>query len=412
MSNEVKVQFANDGSRSRKRVKYINSTGSDHVIYEGEPMCYVYDSTTNLTGWSRSANAESFTTDEGYQNEGKYLTVEDPSTSSLFWWAGVVASGGWCGKTVANGCSQMIEIYIPNGAIVPVRAKANCVVGVTPLGVGTGGQYMEPFTGDSNPLGCAIAMETTNLSSTEGLVLAKIFNTGQVVSGIGGTWAPYRPVATGDAAGIRVYLDNLFTSTGATGPRTYGLYITGDRDSDYVLTTAGCDDAAIRVSTTNYAANDEVYNFRGLNVRVANRGGGVVGELSNTITAFVDDDDSDGTKTATIKALALETYQESPDTPDEMGVLDVCVCREGGVATTEYGIQIRTRGTINTAVNSAIRLTKDATDHGYINLFNIEADAIDVLPASGDTAHDSGDICIPIVYDGSTYYIVAQDSRG
>ncbi len=85
----------------------------------------------------------------------------------------------------------------------------------------------------------------------------------------------------------------------------------------------------------------------------------------------------------------------------------------GGVSTEEAGVRIRTRGTINTAINTAIRVSKDATDHGFINLFNIEADAVDAAAATVEAAHvlgfdgDGTAIKIPIVYDGVTYYILA-----
>ena len=393
----------------RKSVYYEGTS----TVERGMPVCYNYDTTNNWWGKGPAtfgvAATEQGTTAEGEQNEGKWQRVENAATANFFWFAGVVDEGSWVGK--AGPCQ--LNVLIPNGAIVPVRCKVSTTVGVTALGLSNGLTYLDACTGDNDPVPVATAMETVNRSSTEGLVLARLDGVTPQVTAMNALFAPRRHVATGDAAGIRVYLDSLFTSSGATGPRTYGLYITGDRGSDYALTTAGCDDAAIRVNTTNYAVNGEVFNWRGLNVRIANRGGGVVGELSNTITAFVDDDDSDGTETAIIKALALETYQESPDTPDEMGVLDVCVCREGGVATTEYGIQIRTRGTINVAVNAAIRLTKDATDHGFVNLFNIETDAVDFAAATVEAAHvlgfdgDGTAVQIPIVVNGATYYLLA-----
>jgi hypothetical protein len=170
MSNEVKAQFANDGNRSRKRVKYINGSGSSKTLYEGEPFCYIYDSTTNLTGWSRSADAESFTTDEGYHNEGKYMTVENPAADNLQWFAGVSAPGSWNGKTIANGGEEWIEVYVPNGAIVPVRANCEVTVGVTVLGLASATQALVPA---GRPV--ALAMETNaTLDTTAGLVLAKL----------------------------------------------------------------------------------------------------------------------------------------------------------------------------------------------------------------------------------------------
>ncbi|MFA5500917.1 MAG: hypothetical protein WC404_07560 [Candidatus Omnitrophota bacterium] len=393
------AQFGSEIQAETKRVYYEGSS----TIYEGMPLCYNQDTTDNITGWSKSSSAVGTTTAEGYQNEGKYLRVEDPASGNLLWLAGYVVGGGWVGKAEAT----WLEIYVPNGAIIPVRTNKNCTIG-DELGLASGTAYLAAPTGDGDPLPCAVAMETVDRSGTNGLVLAKVFPTGQPVSALGGYFAPTRGAATGDAYGIRIDLDNLFTSSGATGPRTWGVGITGDRAVDYAVITAGADDAGLRINISNYAPNEEVFNWRGINVVANNRDGGTVGELDNIISVSA----KQGSTNATIVGLKVDTQSLSADTADELGGLDVALNREGGVSTVEYGVQIRTRGTINTAINSAIRISKDATDHGFINLLNIETDAVDVTAATGNTAHDTSDICIPVVFNGDTFYIVAQDSLG
>ena len=57
-------------SADSKRVYYQGTS----VIYEGMPLCYDYDSTTNLEGYDIVDGAGS-TTDEGHQNESKYRVV-------------------------------------------------------------------------------------------------------------------------------------------------------------------------------------------------------------------------------------------------------------------------------------------------------------------------------------------------
>lgn len=405
------ASFGTEVLRVVKRVYYEDSS----VLYAGMPLCYNFNTTSNILGvdpYSLLTTGEdthvtaSTTTTEGYQNEGKFLRVENPSDDNSMFFAGVFVEGSQEAGKTSGPC--WLSIYVANGAMVPVRSMASSTVGMTVLCLASGSQALRAYTDGGSYLPVAVAMETVDRSGTNGLCLAKLIGSAGVFTGMNAVFVPTRGLTTGTAAGIRINLDYLYTGAGTGGPRTYGLYITGSKESG-AITVGGADDAAIRVSVTNYVVNAEIFNFRGLNVRVANRDGGVVGELSNTITAFVD---GTGTLTGSVRALMLEAYQESADNPDELGVLDCCVCREGGAATTEYGIQIRTRGTINTAVNTAIRLTKDATDHGFINLLNIETDAIDVLAATGDTAHDTSDICLPIVFNGATYYIVAQDSRG
>lgn len=396
MSN---VQFGTNTPSLRKTRVYYETAST---IYEGMPVCYNYDTTTNILGWDNDATqALGSTTDEGYQNEGKFLRVETPATANLNWFAGVVAAGGYVGKTGP----KWVDIYEPNGAIVPVRTNASCTVGATVLGIGNGLQYMAVVTTGSSPVPVAIVEETVDRSSTNGIVLAKVYGTGQNISAFNAMFSPIRSVTTGDAAGIRLDLDNLYTGAGTGGPRTWGLYITGGKESG-VIETAGADDAALRISVNNYVENGEVFNWRGINVVASNRDGGTVGELDNIISVSA----KQGSTNAKIIGLQVDAQSLSADTADEMVGLDVAMNREGGVSTEEAGIRIRTRGTIQTAINTAIRVDKGATDHGFVNLFNIETDAVDVIAASGDITFTSSDKLIPIVFNGTTYYLVATDN--
>ena len=391
-----------------KKVVFRPSSSTDTVKI-GDLVCYNSDlaadwkeRTTNPVTGTFGAEGETAYAEGSQTYSARFLIVEKPSSSNLIHFAGVVVAIG----SENGGDGDLLEIAVlREGAVVPVYTSANCVINSTVLGVASGSYTATAVTGDGDPLAIGVAVETKDRSGTNGLVWCRLY--GKLGIGVESAYMlPTRAVATGDASGFRMELDSLYTSSGTTGPRTYGLYITGTRDAAYALSIGGCDDAALRISVTNEAINGEVYNFRGLNIRCANREDGVVGELSNTITAFVD---GTSTLTAVIKALALEAYQESPDTPDEMGALDCCICREGGVATIEYGVQIRTRGTINTAVNTAIRITKDATDHGFINLFNIETDAVDFVSCVGNVTVTSADKAIPIVINGTTYYLIAVD---
>lgn len=389
-------QFGTNSAKRKKRVYYEGT----NTIYEGMSVCYNYDTTDNVLGWDKGNEVKGTTTAEGYQNEGKFLRVEDPATANLNWFAGVVA----CCKEVGKTGPAWIDIFVPNGAIIPVYTNANVSAGQS-LGISDGSNILQASTGDDDPLGVATAEETYDRSETSGLVLAKLVHSGLPVSGTNAYFAPVRSVATGDAGGVRIDLTNLFTSTGETGPRTWGLYITGERASDYVLETAGCDDAAMRISISNYAANGEVYNFRGINVVASNRDGGIVGELNNIISVSA----KQGSTNARIIGLQVDAQSLSADTADVMYGLDVALNREGGESTEEAGINIRTRGTIQTAINTALRISKDATDHGFINLLNIESDAVDVAAMSGNVTFDANDIKIPIVYNGDTYYLLASD---
>jgi len=97
---------------------------------------------------------------------------------NLHAFAGVVSKGGWCGKTGP----QILDIYIPNGAIVPVKTVLTAtVVGRTILAINSGTQTFGNPTEDIPSYGStagnidgrsvAIAEETI---AAAGLLLARL----------------------------------------------------------------------------------------------------------------------------------------------------------------------------------------------------------------------------------------------
>ncbi len=161
------------------RVYYFGGS----TIYEGMPVCYD-NSTTNWFGGSVSDEGvitESLTTAEGSQNEGKYIRVENPNADNCSLFAGVVKRGGWVGKTGPVA----LDIYIPNGAVVPVRTDLNCLIDQTILAINTGEQELgNPLRADSRSV--AIARETIN-RDTAGLVLAELAPDRFIHQEVGGT---------------------------------------------------------------------------------------------------------------------------------------------------------------------------------------------------------------------------------
>jgi hypothetical protein len=156
------------------RVYYVGTS----TIYEGMPVCYQFDTTTNVLGYSKSEGGEDArnqtdknTTAEGYLNEGKFLRVEDPFTDNLQWFAGVVRMGGYCGKVGP----KWLDVYEPNGAIVPVRAGVECTVGRTILCVNPSLSYLGNPVNSTRGRPVAVALETNAaLDTTPGLILAKL----------------------------------------------------------------------------------------------------------------------------------------------------------------------------------------------------------------------------------------------
>lgn len=170
MSN---VSFGTNISVQKKRVKFYNRSSSAVTLYEGMPVCYLFDTTTNILGYSKSSSAAGSTTTEGYQNEGKFLLVELPYSDNLLWFAGVLTAD-FNNVSVAATSYEWVEIYEPNGAIVPVRADIACTVGKTILAIESDSQALTVPLSASEARPVAIAEETTDLSSTAGLTLARL----------------------------------------------------------------------------------------------------------------------------------------------------------------------------------------------------------------------------------------------
>jgi hypothetical protein len=168
------VSFGTNTNAQRKRVYYTETT----TVLEGMPVCYEFDATTNVLGYDKGAGGDPgcqtspTTTAEGYQNEGKFLRVEDPDADNIHAFAGVVATGPKVGS--AGPC--WLDIFIPNGAIVPVRSDQNCTVGKTILAVHTGETHLTaPFEVAGRAV--AVAWETKDTATTTGIVLAKLSDT-------------------------------------------------------------------------------------------------------------------------------------------------------------------------------------------------------------------------------------------
>ena len=154
----------------RIRVYYFGTS----TVYEGMPVCYD-NSTTNWFGGSVSRAqgtageiTAASTTAEGSQNEGKYIRVENVNADNISLFAGVVAKG----KNVGKAGPAAVDIFVPNGAVVPVRTDSNCLIDQTILAITTASQELGvPLATDSRPV--AIARETVD-RGTAGLVLAEL----------------------------------------------------------------------------------------------------------------------------------------------------------------------------------------------------------------------------------------------
>jgi len=210
----------------RVRVYYEGTS----TIKEGAPLSYNYDTTTNWFGGSVSIGAvtASTTTAEGSQNEGKYIRVEDVTADNQEFFAGVVAKGGWVGKAGP----RTLDIYVPNGAIVPIWTDKSVAI-KDPLYLEHGQLTLVNATQVGMGHRVGVCVETIDRSSTAGLALARLdgisSSESTVVNGTLGVgpsedlWedCPWDEIAKNPGLGI-VYFDdfmgpaNLVTAEGWT----------------------------------------------------------------------------------------------------------------------------------------------------------------------------------------------------
>lgn len=218
-------QFGTEVQKLRKRVLYTETS----TIYEGMPVCYDFDTTTNILGYSKSeggaveCQTTPTTTGEGYQNEAKFLRVEDPDSTNLQWFAGVVATGSWCGK--AGSGATWLEIYVPNGAIVPVRSGVSSTVGRTVLCVNNGVQYLGHPAASTQGRPVAIAEETVDRSTTNGLCLARLDTNAFAYQALNGTSLI---AGTGIATEIPLVVNRMYYSFPGTDGSLSVLKVMGE----------------------------------------------------------------------------------------------------------------------------------------------------------------------------------------
>ncbi len=170
--------IASFGTNVELRKKRVLFEGTD-TMYPGMAVCYNQDTIDNINGVDKQARTEGYTTPEGYQNEGKFLRVEKPSTANIPFFAGVVSpTDGSIGKPGP----AWVDILCPGqNAIVPVRVTDNMSIG-NPIFV-VNNDYEISTTGTVAGF-CGYAMENVDRSTIEGLCLCKLVDTGfSAVSG-------------------------------------------------------------------------------------------------------------------------------------------------------------------------------------------------------------------------------------
>jgi hypothetical protein len=183
-----------------------------------------------------------------------------------------------------------------------------------------------------------------------------------------------------DAYGYGLTIDatRFFNSAYAYGAakKNWAIYIGGTKDATSI-STGDSNDAYLRISGNNYAPNDANFIYRGINVGINNRSGGVA-NMDNCIGI---QNKSGGTCASMIGlTITSENYGTASTT---FGVLDLVLRNEGAVATTEFGMRIRnTNVSLGTAVDAAIIVSNTATNIGFTTLFDLSD--CDLVAAGND----------------------------
>ena len=289
----------------RIRVYFENSGLA--TVYEGMPLCYNYDTTTNWWGGSMSLGAvtESTTTLEATPNESRYIRVELPSADNIQWLAGVVAKGS---PGIGGKVACAVDVYVPNGAIVPVRAGVACTVGRTVLSIISTTQYLGHALSATQARPIAIAEQTNaDLGTTAGLILAKLDpnlfiyqdNTGDsLLVGTGATAAAAAQVvnrinvSSAQTAGRFTALDIHAAVTSTCVPTGYGISLYTQTDLSGILGGQG---AGVSHWTNINAGADLTHEYYALEVGIYESGADLTG--NNRISPLVLRTQLDGTNT-------------------------------------------------------------------------------------------------------------------
>ena len=408
-----KIQLMGSGAydvfATTKKVFFRPSTPGD-TVRVGQLVCYNSDIEADHKERTVDPSHLGLTQDtyaEGEQEfTGRLFIVEKPTAANVRQFAGVIKSLG--SNDGADG--DMLEIWTLNGGVVPVWVDATCVLDKTIIGVlpGSyngaahlldGSNYVQNKDEDS-PLAIGIAMESIDRDTINGLVWVRLFD--EVgISPYTAYFAPVRSTSTLRGYAMGINIDGTKLLRGTTISKSYVVNIFGDKEEAYPA-TGDSNDAMLKISGSNYAVNDTNFIFRGLNCNVANRDPGELNLLTNNISVSL----KSGSTTLTAIGLQVDCqHQAGTDNPTELGGLDVSLNFEGGEATEEYGIKVRTRGSVNVKVDSVFIIEK-GTDYGFTNLFTFDAAATVSMTSSdgGVSTHK-----IPILDGSTTRYIMVSD---
>lgn len=346
----------------------------DSTIYEGMPLCYNYDTTTNWFGGTVTDGAVTATntTAEGAQNEGKYIRVEDVGNDGIMSLAGVVKRGGWCGKTGP----RVVDVYVPNGAIVPVRSGIATTRMCTVFGIQSGSDAFETAIYGTRSANCAIAMETVDRATDEGLCLAQLFSPLAFNKGSQDHDYEAFKVGVGLEAGDLNFMKE-YVQINSTG----GTFKTRWWETDIVTDGVGCPYGGVISSTLRLFAASKAQGSDVVNTYINTQL-----DTAATIAAGVE-----------LKNLYLRLNGAAGVLTDADSVSNIYM---------ENGFPV---GTLR---NYQIYSTTGGADNLDAFLACAAINNISAIAMTGDHAFDTSDYCMRVSIANVIYYIPLMNNRG
>jgi len=362
-----------------KRVFFRPSSAD--TVRVGDLVCYNWDIDTDhkeRTADPTHIGLTEHTYADGAQDKtGRLFIVEKPATANLHAFAGVVKALG----PKAGADDDMIEIWIPNGAVLPVMCDIETTNGRTIVGV-RDGAYEGSYPG--RPIG--IARESKDRSETDGLVWVKVDpsmfvwvegdDAALIIDDEGSSDITLNKIkvtnnqTTGSTGIFSVVLNTVNTDGGSAMYWEYGNTGTGAGGMKLI-------NAYVEAAGTAIAAD-----VVGMKMQV------------NLLAG------SGSTTAATTMAIFAKVHVKAS-----------CGTHSGAICAGRFSLGLDTAVTGITAQLEFEHTSNAAQTVDY--LFDaIYKTSIGAVACGQHTNHDTSDIAIKVRIEGSDYYIIAQDSTG
>ena len=197
--------------------------------------------------------------------------------------------------------------------------------------------------------------------------------------------------------GMRFDSDVFFV--GGAAKKHYMMQIGGDRESGNA-STGDSNDALLKLSHSNYAANDANFIDRGINIGITNRSGGTMGRMENS---FGTQNKGGGTVPILISGTFIcENYGTNAT---EAFAIDAIIRDEVGAGATRAGIRVRNDDRSGVSALDAMILLDSHASSGGADML-IDGSAVEL------TEYDSGTEVVIMSFQGAngTTYLLVHDT--